>query len=55
MQGCGYARVGLATCGSAVILFRYSSRSCRGLWVGMVVAGDLPGFVDGKQLQIVCT
>ena len=54
-QGCGYARVGLATSGSAVILFRYSSRSCRRLQVGMLGVGDLQGLVDDQQLQIVCT
>ena len=55
MQGCGYARVGLATSGSAVIHFRYSSRSFRRLQVGMLGVGDLQGLVDDQQLQIVCT
>ena len=38
-------RVGLATNCSAVIILQYASRSCRGLWVGMVIAGGLHGFV----------
>ena len=66
MHGCGSAHfavdsialnkcIGLATNGSAVILLQHASRSCRGLRVGIVVAGDLQGFVDDQQLQIVCT
>ena len=47
--------VGLATNGSAILLLQHASRSCRGLRVGIVVAGDLQGYVDDQQLQIVCT
>ena len=47
--------VGLATNGSAVILLQHASRSCRGLRVGIVVAGDLQGFVMTNQPQVVCT
>ena len=36
---------GLATSVSAVIHLQYASRSCRGLRVGMVIAGGLHGFV----------
>ena len=38
-------RIALATSGSFVILLLYASRSCRCLHVGMLVAGDLQGFV----------
>ena len=38
-------RVGLATNFPAVVLLHYASRSCRGLRVGMVIAGGLHSFV----------
>ena len=38
-------RVGLAINYSAVILLHYASHSCRHLHVGMLVAGDLQGYV----------
>ena len=61
MQGSGSVRfvvdsialnkcVGLATSVSAVIHLQYASRSCRGLHVGMLVAGFCR-----DQLQTVCT
>ena len=37
--------IGLATNCSAIILLQYASHSCRRLHVGMLVAGDLQGFV----------
>ena len=46
--------VGLATNCSAVIILQYASRSCRSLQVGMVVAGEMQGFVVTNQPQIVC-
>ena len=41
--------VGLATNGSTIILLQHASRSCRGLWVGIVVAGNLQGFVGTNR------
>ena len=38
-------RVCLATSGCTIILLQYASHSCRRLHVGMLVAGEVQGFV----------
>ena len=45
--------IDLGTSGSAVVLLCYAGCSCGRLQVGMVVAGEVQGLVDG-QLQLVC-
>ena len=47
-------RVGLATNIPAVVLLHYASRSCRGLQVGMVIAGGLHGFVMTNRNTPFC-
>ena len=52
MQPYGSAGVDLAC--SAAILLQYASRSCRGLRVGMVIAGGLHGFVVTNRNTPFC-
>ena len=44
--------IGLTASGSAILLLQYESCSCRHLHIGMLVAGDLQGFVVTKRKLI---